>query len=78
MDQKESFDIFLSQKFSSYNGIGQELFEMLIPYLKIIKVTFLQKKLRLRMEKRDEWLDDLEAVVSLIHRLYARHKGASV
>ena len=78
MDQKESFDIFLSQKFSSYNGIGQELFEMLIPYLKIIKITFLQKKLRLRLEKREEWLDDLEAVTSLIHRLYARHKGASV
>ncbi|MCQ2741922.1 MAG: transcription-repair coupling factor [Bacilli bacterium] len=65
-------DIRLSDNFSKINGIGAALFSSLIPYLKIVKVTFIQKKLDIRVTKRDFWLKDLEEILIIIHKLYLR------
>jgi hypothetical protein len=60
----------MSDSFTRINGIGTELFNVTVPYLDILKVTYLEKKLRLRMTKRTDWLNDLEAVANLIHKLF--------
>lgn len=71
VDEAEKYvDIQMSDSFTRINGIGTDLFNEIVPYLDIITVTYLEKKLRLRMSKREKWLDDLEAVVNLIHRLF--------
>jgi transcription-repair coupling factor (superfamily II helicase) len=76
IDEGEGYiDILLSEKFTSVSGIGTELFNLIVPYISILKVSFLEKKLRLRMTKRDKWLDDLEGILSLVHTLYFRHKA---
>ena len=56
-------DILLSDAFSQVNGIGADLFNALLPYLSIVKVSFLEKRLRLRITKSEKWLDDLEAIM---------------
>jgi len=63
-------DFQMSDSFTRINGIGTELFNVTVPYLDILKVTYLEKKLRLRMTKRTDWLNDLEAVANLIHKLF--------
>jgi transcription-repair coupling factor (superfamily II helicase) len=71
-------DILLSDAFSQVNGIGADLFNALLPYLSIVKVSFLEKRLRLRITKSEKWLDDLEAIMTLIHKLYVTRSSQSL
>lgn len=71
-------DITLDDNFSRMNGIGSALFNDLIPYLNLVTVTFVDKRLRIRMKKKEKWLDSLEAIMTLIHRLYAQRSAQSL
>jgi len=63
-------EIVLSKKFSNINGIGSRLFECLTPYLEKLKITYLQKVLKIRLKKEGNWLLDLETIINVIHTLY--------
>ncbi len=66
-------DILMADSFSRVDGIGIELFQALTPFLKVITVSFLDKKLRIRLRKLDDWVSSLENIVKIIHALAARH-----
>jgi hypothetical protein len=69
----------MSDTFSRVNGIGVDLFNVVVPFLSIITVNFLEKKLHIRMTKGEDWLKNLDKILRTIHSLYLRHKeGASV
>ena len=67
-------EIVLSNKFSSISGIGSALFDMLTPYLGKISVTYLNKVLKIRLKKIDNWIKDLETIVECIVALYKKYK----
>ena len=66
-------DLYLSDLFSSKDGMGYELFNALSGYLEIFRMSYLQKKLRLILTKREKWLDDLERIMNIIHQLAVKH-----
>lgn len=69
-------DILLSSSFTRYDGMGSDLFDSLIDYIDLLKVTFLNKKLKMRLKKRkDKWLNDLEDILKRTHALYAKRAG---
>lgn len=72
-ENPNTVDVFLSDAFSSKDGMGYELFNSLNGYLEIFRMSFLNRKLRLIMTKRDTWLDDLEKILDLIHKLALKH-----
>jgi transcription-repair coupling factor (superfamily II helicase) len=77
VDEADTYvDILLSDSFSRINGLGVDLFNAIVPYLSIIHMNFLEKKIRLRMSKGEHWLDDLEHILKIIHVLYLKHKDA--
>ena len=65
-------DIILSKKFTDISGIGARLFEVLTPYLEKITVTYIQKVLKVRIKKLDNWIKDLETIVECIDKLYSK------
>jgi len=65
-----SIEITMSSNFSDINGIGNRLFELLRPYLDKITVTYLQKTLRIRLNKEGNWFLDLKTIIELISELY--------
>ena len=67
-------DIVLSKKFTEISGIGSHLFEAIAPYLAKVTVTYIQKILKVRIKKVDNWIKDLEVVVECIDTLYKKHK----
>ena len=71
-------DILMSDSFSRINGIGNELFNAMVPFLNILKVTFLEKQLRLRISKGKDWLNDLEKIVRNIDALYSKRNTGTV
>ena len=68
----------MSDSFSRINGIGNELFNAMVPFLNILKVTFLEKQLRLRISKGKDWLNDLEKIVRNIDALYSKRNTGTV
>ena len=73
-ESKEYVDILLSKAFTNIGGIGADLFNELIPMLSSIKVSYLEKKLKIRYFKKQKWLDDVWKILSLTHRLYEKRK----
>ncbi len=72
-DREEILDLLLSSSFSRVSGIGARLFKALEQYLPLLKVSFLNRQVRIQITKRPEiWLDDLLAVLKTIHLTY-RH-----
>jgi hypothetical protein len=55
--------------------MGSDLFNQLLPFLSILKVTFIEKRLKIRMKKRENWMDDLEKVMTVTDKLYRKRVG---
>lgn len=73
-EQNNYINIVLSKKFSSLNGIGNDLFTALTPYLETIKVTYINKTLYIKIEKIDNWFKELETIVDIIKEIYKKYK----
>ena len=71
-------DVKASDAFSRINGIGIELFEALTPYLSGINVSFVDKKLKLRIQKDGDWFDVLFQTIFIMNSLYEKHQGVSL
>ncbi len=74
-EQNGLIDMILSDEFSRIDGIGLSLFNALTPFLKDISVSFLEKKLRIRLNKTEGWIDKLESIAKTIHALFLRNKN---
>ena len=69
-EYKDCVDIYLSYEFSSINGIGIKLFQTLTKYLSYIKVTFIKKELKIRFNKKGEWINILIDIMLRIVELH--------
>lgn len=76
-ESEEYVDILLSSQFARIGGIGVELFNQLMPYINLIKVTFINKELNIRMKKNDEWIKRVYDILMIIHRLYMNKNSVS-
>ena len=63
-------DITLSPAFSKINGIGNSLFESLSDYLSYLRVSFVERKLKVMLTKKEDWIHDLLAILRIIDRVY--------
>ncbi len=68
-----AIEIVMSKKFTAINGIGQPLFEVLAPYINKVQVSFIRKELKIRLNKEDNWLKDLETIIDCIDTLYNKY-----
>lgn len=73
-EQQDRIDVDMSPLFTKVDGIATELFDVLVPYLASLKVSFSGKRLRLSLYKGKEWLPTLEKVMKATHRCYAKHR----
>ena len=71
-ENKDYVDLLLSDVVSKITGMGNDLFNDLLDYLSVIRVSYLEKKLKVRVTKEEKWMDDLEHIMETIHKLYIR------
>jgi len=62
--------LILSTKFSNLEGIGTSLFTVLIPYLKKIRMSFINKEVSINIKKAENWVDILLKICGIVHNLY--------
>lgn len=70
VELNDEISIVLSREFSVINGIGNALFESIEPYLSHVKVSYIQRILKIRMRKAGDWLGELEEILLIITELY--------
>ncbi len=67
-------EITLGESFIKIKGIGNILFEALIPYLNFIKVSYANNKFRILMTKRKVWVEDLESILKCLVNIINKNK----
>ena len=75
---EERVDIMLSSAFSRMDGIGNALFNNMVPFLSLCRVTLVDKKVKISVKKQGEaWLTTLLKVVKVVHKTYISHKASA-
>lgn len=65
-------DVTLSPEFTKIDGIGTDLFNALVPYLGMLKVTYVDRKLKFILYEKDNWIDTLEKIMRTTHQTYLK------
>ena len=60
---KNYYDIILSNKYLQIKGIGNILFELMMPYIKYCRITYQQGVFKINMIKDDDWIVTLKKVL---------------
>ena len=71
MNEDQQFVIVnLSAQFSSIDGIGTNLFTSLISLVNVIKITYTNKRLSIKVYKRNNWVKTLNTILETCENLY--------
>ena len=73
-ENKATVELYLGNNFINIKGVGNILFEALIPYLSIIKISYLNHKFKIVFTKRGNWLIDLENILKSLVNIIRTNK----
>ena len=68
-----TLDLELSKKFSNLSGIGNALFDAVFDLLEIIQITYIQKVIKIRIKKDENWIDTFEKIIDIIVKLSKKY-----
>ncbi len=71
---KNTIELYLGDNFINIKGIGNILFEALIPYLSLIKISYLNHKFKIIVTKKGNWLIDLENILKSLVNIVDSNK----
>lgn len=73
-EQPTFVEIYLAEPYINIRGIGNILFETLIPYISKIKVSYLNHRFKVVLKKDKDWLKDLESILIGLENIKATNK----
>ena len=73
-DFNNRVEIVAGDQYIKIKGIGNILFESLIPYLNFIKVSYANNRFKIVMTKRKEWTTDLENILLSLLNIISKNK----
>ncbi len=77
-ENNNNVELNLGDNFINIKGIGNILFEALIPYLGIIKISYLNHKFKIVMSKKNNWLNDLQNILKSLVNIINTNKVVTV
>jgi len=73
VETERTINIVLGKYYINIKGIGNILFEALIPYLQILKVSYSNNTFKLTINKRKNWIYDLEEILKSLVNVIKTH-----
>ena len=70
----QKIEIVLGDAYLKIKGIGNILFEAMIPFLNFIKVSYTNNKFKIFITKRKTWIDDLEKILRTLTNIAKGNK----
>ncbi len=77
-ENANNVELILSKDYINIRGIGNILFEAMIPYLKTIKVSYLKNIFKVVVIKNPGWLDTLTAILECLVNILLTHKTKEI
>ena len=77
-ENPKNIDIQLGDRFINIKGIGNMLFEAMIPYLSIIKISYLNHKFKIVVMKRNNWIYDIEGILKALREILEHNRTLEV
>ena len=77
-DNPKSIELVLSKDYINIRGIGNILFEAMIPYLKTIKVSYIKNEFKILILKNKVWLETLEAILDRLVNILLVNKTKEI
>ena len=75
LEENNSFvDFTLSKIYINIRGIGNMIFEAMIPYLKNIKISYSNNVFKIRINKRNNWVADIENILMALANILRQNK----
>ena len=63
IERKAIIDITLGKSYINIKGIGNILFEALIPFLASVKISYANNVFKILLAKNKKWISDLENIL---------------
>lgn len=73
-ERKAIIDITLGKEYINIKGIGNILFESLIPFLSKIKITYANNQFKIALTKGKKWIEDLENILKSLVKIQQTNK----
>ena len=64
-----TIEISLGDRFINIKGIGNILFEAMIPYLSMIKISYLNHRFKIIVTKKANWIYDIENILKALNSI---------
>ena len=69
VERKAIIDITLGKSYINIKGIGNILFESLIPFLAKIKISYANNQFKIALSKGKNWIEDLENILKSLVKI---------
>ena len=67
-------ELILGDEYTYIRGIGNTLFQAIIPFLQVVKISYLNNKFKISLTKRNNWIADLENILKSLVNVLASNK----
>ena len=68
-EKPKLIEILLGDEYINIKGIGNILFEALIPFLAFVKISYANNVFKIQLSKRKNWMMDLEAILKSLSEI---------
>ena len=73
-EHKNDVELILNKSLLNIKGIGNILFETMIPFLQIIKISYVSNIFKIKVTKRVDWIHDLEKILKSLVNINKTNK----
>lgn len=71
-------EIILGKDYINIRGIGNLIFEAMIPYLKFIKISYANNVFKIQVTKGQEWIKNLESILLSLSNILEHNKTIEI
>lgn len=73
-ENPRSVELYLGDNFLHIKGIGNMLFEAIIPYVSLVKLSYLHNQFKIVLNKNNDLLDNLTGILSNLKEILVNNK----
>ena len=77
-ETSKMIEIILGKSYINIRGIGNLIFEAMIPYLKFIKISYANNVFKIQMSKGSEWIKNLESILLSLSNILEHNKTIEI
>ncbi|MBO7614737.1 MAG: transcription-repair coupling factor [Bacilli bacterium] len=77
-ETSKMIEIILGKTYINIRGIGNLIFEAMIPYLKFIKISYANNVFKIQLTKGNEWIKNLESILLSLSNILEHNKTIEI